>query len=60
MHRIHITRQFFLASYTFSKKTKIIYSLGECVYQITGLYGFSFAQEVAYKHTNTPTQQYEG
>ena len=28
-----------------------IYSLGECVYRISGLYEFSFGQEVPYKPT---------
>ena len=49
-----MTRQFLrLAALrvTFFEKTKkkhFRYGLGECVYQISGLYRFSFSQEVPY------------
>ena len=43
------------------KKTFSRYGLGECVSQISGLYRFSFGQEVPYKpknrQTNTHTRE---
>ena len=51
MRKIHVTQQFFKASGLwdrfFQKKKKHIfrYGLGECVYQISGLYRFSFGQD---------------
>ena len=50
---IHVTRSFprivvFMLS--FSKNR---YGLGECVYQISVLYSFSFGQDVGDKHTHS-------
>ena len=51
MHKIHVTWQFFEATdpqgHFFEKKRIIRYGLGKWLYQISGLYRFSFAQEVA-------------
>ena len=47
MRKIHVTRQFFEASgprdrfFEKNKKPVFRYGLGECVYQISGLYRFS-------------------
>ena len=48
MRKIHVTRQFFEASgpqgHFFEKNKKAVfrYGLGECVFQILGLYRFFF------------------
>ena len=53
MRKIYVTRQFFEANDAkglfFEKKKKIRYGLGECVYQISGLYHFSLPKEVPYR-----------
>ena len=43
-----------------NKKTVSRYGLEECVYQITGLYHFSFGQVPYNTQTNRPTYSYKG
>ena len=64
MRKIHMTQQFFEASsiqgHLFEKTKPVFrYGLGECLYQISDLYRFSFDQEVPYSPTtNSPTEIY--
>ena len=44
MRKIHVTQQFLWDRF-FQKKHVFRYGLGECVYQISGLYRFSFGQD---------------
>ena len=63
MRKIHATQQFFENScrhrdfFEKTKKPVCRYGLGECVYQISGLYSLAFGQEVPYKPTNTFTSE---
>jgi len=58
MRKIHVTRQFFETSdpqgqfFEKTKKPIFRYGQGEYVYQISGMYHFSFGQEVPDKVTN--------
>ena len=57
MRKIHVTRQFFKArgpqGHFFEKTKKPVFrcGLGECVYQISGLYRISYGQKVPYDPT---------
>ena len=59
MRKMHVTQQFFffeaidLQGHFFEKKKIIFrYGLGECGYQISGLYHFSFGQQVPSEPTD--------
>ena len=45
MRKIHVTQQFLWDRFFQKKKHVFRYGLGECVYQISGLYRFSFGQD---------------
>ena len=61
MRKIHVTLQFFEAGgpqghfFEKTKKPVLRYGLGECLYQISGLYHFSFGQGDAYEPTDKQT-----
>ena len=67
MNRLQNSKEIYLRNYaayrvTFwnkqnKKKTVVRYGLGRCVYQISGLYHFSFGEEVAYTQRETPTHK---